>query len=406
LAISEELERILADPIFSGSTRCVDLLRSLTEHVLAGNYDSLKERTLGVEVFGRDASYDTAADPIVRRFASEVRKRLAQWYQKSDRHHTVRIRLVPGSYLPEFDFNHQYRPDSADVGEVIEESREPFKPHSDTPVIAGPKFGSILLRYKWILFGALVLAVLAAVVVFNQIDALRSTQYLIWKPLLDSKAPITICVPDDATLLGVTEKNWAVSANDIIASRQLPANARPSDVPPITPYVDAFAAHRISNWLGKRGGTTKLRPASEITWRELSQGPIVLVSAFSNPWTLILLSNLRFSFRIDPITYDEWIQDAQDPSKRSWKIGRSQPSDVNYELITRFFDPETKNWVIAIEGFRWQSSANLSSLLTNPSFAQVYPRNLRSAKNLQLVLRNSIVNGNATSPEVLAVHTW
>src|SRR6516164_8145469 len=74
-AISEELERILNDPIFSGSKRCVDLLRSLTEHVLAGNYDSLKERSLGVEVFGRDATYDTAADPIVRRFANEIRKR-------------------------------------------------------------------------------------------------------------------------------------------------------------------------------------------------------------------------------------------------------------------------------------------------------------------------------------------
>lgn len=40
----------------------------------------LKERTIGVEIFGRPSDYETSADPIVRVKATEIRKRLAQHY--------------------------------------------------------------------------------------------------------------------------------------------------------------------------------------------------------------------------------------------------------------------------------------------------------------------------------------
>ena len=43
----------------------------------------LKERTLGVEVFGREPGYDTNADPVVRISAGEVRKRIAQYYHEN-----------------------------------------------------------------------------------------------------------------------------------------------------------------------------------------------------------------------------------------------------------------------------------------------------------------------------------
>ena len=62
----------------------------------------LKERTLGIAVFGREPSYDTSTDPVVRATAGEIRKRIAQYYQESGREHEIRINLSPGSYVPEF----------------------------------------------------------------------------------------------------------------------------------------------------------------------------------------------------------------------------------------------------------------------------------------------------------------
>ena len=97
-----QVERILADSLFSQSKRCASFLRHVTERALNNTHEPLTERSLGVEIFGRSPNYDTDADPIVRVTASEVRKRLAQYYD--DRAHSGEIRVIvhKGSYAAEF----------------------------------------------------------------------------------------------------------------------------------------------------------------------------------------------------------------------------------------------------------------------------------------------------------------
>ena len=101
-AIREQLERILADPLFTHSKRYPLLLRSVVERALEGRASQLKERTLGVEVFGRDPDYDTNTDPVVRITAGEIRKRIAQYYHETGRETEIRIDLPCGCYVPEF----------------------------------------------------------------------------------------------------------------------------------------------------------------------------------------------------------------------------------------------------------------------------------------------------------------
>src|SRR5579862_2860849 len=100
-AIQEQLERMLADPLFRNSRRYPNLLRFLVERTLQGQTEDLKERTLGIEVFERKPDYDTTLDPVVRTTAGEVRKRIAQYYHESGRQNEIRIDLPPGSYIPE-----------------------------------------------------------------------------------------------------------------------------------------------------------------------------------------------------------------------------------------------------------------------------------------------------------------
>src|SRR5579875_1426938 len=65
-AAKEQLERLLANPYFSHSRRFPSFLRFIVDQTLAGRTDRLKERTLGIEIFGKTADYDTGTDPIVR----------------------------------------------------------------------------------------------------------------------------------------------------------------------------------------------------------------------------------------------------------------------------------------------------------------------------------------------------
>src|SRR6202167_5372552 len=101
-AIEEQVERLLQNPYFSHSRRFPMFLRFVVRHTLAGQADAVKERTLGIEIFGRRADYDTASDPIVRVTAAEIRKRIAQYYQDPGHESELRVSLPPGSYIPQF----------------------------------------------------------------------------------------------------------------------------------------------------------------------------------------------------------------------------------------------------------------------------------------------------------------
>ena len=97
-----QMERILSHDLFKHSRRYPVLFRYIVEHALDDATDRLKERTLGIEVFGREADYDTNLDPVVRTTAGEIRKRIAQYYHEPGHAAEIRIDLPVGSYVPEF----------------------------------------------------------------------------------------------------------------------------------------------------------------------------------------------------------------------------------------------------------------------------------------------------------------
>ncbi|MCU1225967.1 MAG: hypothetical protein JWQ42_4060, partial [Edaphobacter sp.] len=100
--ITKELQQILASESFRSAKRSRDFLTHVVKIACTGNAEQLKERTLGVELFGRVASYDTGEDAIVRVKASEVRRRLAQYEVSADPQRLIKIILPTGSYVPKF----------------------------------------------------------------------------------------------------------------------------------------------------------------------------------------------------------------------------------------------------------------------------------------------------------------
>src|SRR6516164_5774235 len=100
--VREELERVLASAEFRTSKRSQEFLRYVVEHALNGQAEHLKERIIGIEVFGRSTDYDPGEDATVRVKAGEVRKRLGLYYAEQGVHNPLRIELPLGTYIPEF----------------------------------------------------------------------------------------------------------------------------------------------------------------------------------------------------------------------------------------------------------------------------------------------------------------
>src|SRR5437016_11099393 len=102
-AVRTELNRLLESAAFRTSKRCREFLDYIVQHTISGPSGTLKERSIGVEVFQLPQDFDTGQHTIVRVTANEVRKKLAQHYvAENGTYHPVKIALPPGSYSAEF----------------------------------------------------------------------------------------------------------------------------------------------------------------------------------------------------------------------------------------------------------------------------------------------------------------
>ena len=102
LAVEGELERVCGSSHFRSSKRSCEFLQYVVRVTLDGRTDSLKERSIGIDLFGRDISYEPSSDATVRVRANEVRKRLSSYYGSGPGTIAVRIDLPTGSYVPRF----------------------------------------------------------------------------------------------------------------------------------------------------------------------------------------------------------------------------------------------------------------------------------------------------------------
>lgn len=103
-AVRETLEKVLASETFSRSERARDLLRYLVEREQAGEAERLKGFSIAVDVFGKDAGFDPANDPVVRVQAGRLRELLAQYAAGEGASEPVRIAIPRGSYVPSYEW--------------------------------------------------------------------------------------------------------------------------------------------------------------------------------------------------------------------------------------------------------------------------------------------------------------
>jgi hypothetical protein len=376
VAIKKQLDRILAHPQFRNSKRYPALLRYVVERTLEGHADSLKERTIGIEVFGREPDYDTNLDHTVRTSAGEVRKRLAQYYVEADREDEIRIELPPGSYVPQFRRHRRWEPEI-----------------SETPIPGSDS------RRK-LFFFSLVVVVLIAAATWASVRLLRSnTLDEFWAPVSASTAPITLCIgpaiPRDAEL-------------DSNAPRTLLQLHHELEK---VAFFDAVTLGRFTAMLAQKGKRFRTLYAPQISLADLRQGPVILIGAFDNDWTLRLTGPLRYRFQRDADINVTRIWDDQNPAQNEWKIDWRTPFmqlTEDYALVSRVSDPTTGETVIVAAGITKYGTLAAGEFLTGSRLEELTrhaPRDWKR-KNLQVVLSTKVVKGSPGPPHIVATHFW
>ncbi len=131
--VRAELDRLLNSAAFRTSKRCREFLGYIVDHTITGPGGILKERSIGVELFHLPPNFDAGQHTIVRVTATEVRKKLAQYYLAENGNHRVKIDLPPGSYSAEFT----WEPPVAEAPPV-EETHPPVEEVSAPPAAPVP----------------------------------------------------------------------------------------------------------------------------------------------------------------------------------------------------------------------------------------------------------------------------
>ena len=388
------LERVLGSHLFRGSRRCQILLRHIIEQTLAGGTGSLKERTLGIEVFGRPADYDTSQDPIVRASAAEIRKKLAQYYQERGHESEGRIELPSGSYIAEFHF-------SSPV---------------EVPVIAASR---PLKRNVVIALAAVAVALLILALTLVLPEWRRSDLDRLWSPEVKAPGTVLVCVG-----LQAAYNPRSVQAQDAIEGVIPPQSDAPGPHRPIREedlvllrdrYValdDAICLVRLTSLLEKYHKPYRIRAERFTSFADLRDTPAVLIGAFDNPWTLRTTSQLRFTFSKDGERDIGMVFDRQHPENTACKLTNSWPNwdvPIDYAIVSRLLDPATDRPVIIAAGLTQYGTIGAGEFLTNPEYfseaVRQFPRDWQK-RNLQVVLRVPVVNRISGRPRILATHVW
>jgi hypothetical protein len=410
--VREELDRILESKFFKNSPRSRQFLEYVVRHKLDGHAEQLKERTIGIAVFQRAPGYATGDDPIVRVQASDVRRRLEQYYRALPDPPSVRIELHAGSYSPNIHWS------SAVCETSTDHPPEPLPAQTPQRRIRAIPF----------LLAGLILALVAGTGwIFAHSRANPSPQTALeqfWAPVFSTPQPVLICLAKPVVYRPTFDlyRKYAQThpgsfQTEVERSNQvIPLGAHDqiawSEMMPYPDYGvavgDVYAAVRVSSLMGQIEKPSQVRIGGNYSFEDLRNSPAVVVGAFNNKWTMQIMPELHFSFVEDNGKY---LIREQIPGGRVWRPSFRQPQQAgdDFAIVARLLDSKTGQFTIVAAGVTGSGTQAAGEFISSPTFLE---RGLSSVspdwqkKNMELVLQTTVTDSVAGPARVVAAYVW
>lgn len=296
--LRSHLDEIVNGAAFKGSHRCQAFLKHVVDLALHGDPADLRERSIGVALFGRSATYDTADDAIVRVTASDVRKRLLQHYGNTGAHSKFRINLPSGSYVPEFCFIPASALGSLDSPVAMHPAREievlphPMPSHHRRAWFHGWRAPAAAIFLICVLIAA-------GWAVRRWVLTGGSGDSLIVAAFQGTPHTAQVIVADDALVLiqVLLDRRFTLQEYENLTYLNVPDMALKKDLlrfwsslstRQITNVGDLQNANLIARDLQARGWDVNIRQARQMHARSFRSGNFVILgSSLSNPWAAL-----------------------------------------------------------------------------------------------------------------------
>ena len=372
------LDHVLQSQGFRSSRRSQEFLRYVVERTLEGQADALKERSIGIDVFGRSSSYDPSDDATVRVKAGEVRKRLGLYYASEGPPDEVRIDLPHGAYVPEF-----HRVEVTAAAEM--KHPEPAEAGGGWPRWAMP-------------LGIAVMLAIAAGVAWLATRPESTVVDQFWAPVLHGSAPVllsTAYVPVYGVDPKMTPERPTKLEDFVLLTDQFVGGG------------DMLAVTRISGMLNRMHRPFRVKIGSDVSFQDLQTAPAVLIGYSYTRWRDI---SKELRFFIDAESRPRMVTDNGKPTQWSLpNLPADRRTSEDYAIVTRVFHPDTQAMLVEVAGITQYGTEAGADMISNP---ELLAEALRDApqgwqnKNLQLVLHVKVIGGAPASPKVVKTYFW
>ncbi len=209
-----------------------------------------------------------------------------------------------------------------------------------------------------------------------------------WAPLVNVREPVLICAPTPVTydFRAPVRQRFAT-----VPPEASPLLARPITFPPdgvvygreiatltggFVGEGDAQAIAQFAAMLVRMGKPFELQTSSQASLDDLRRTSAILIGAFTNEWSARVAGGLPFVFSTAP-TYS---LRENGGAKRQWIPAKGpQGEDLDdYALVTRVWDPTTRQYVVLAGGIMNYGTQAAGEFLTNPVYLAEAFRNVSS----------------------------
>lgn len=429
----DHLREIIESPAFRGSHRSAQFLRFICEQAISGSLESLKERAIGAELFGRSPSYDTGEDAIVRVTASDVRKRLSTYYlSPGGSSSELRISLPVGSYVPEF--THDLPPSPVEVhapavpGPAAMEVPAAVRVESRTDTtVAVPRLSTLHNRWFWMAVGLAILCVILAVLSRQRSMpsiAAPHNAVLPWSVIFAEKRdPVLVTSdPNIAEIQGLTGQ--PVSASDYTNQRYIP---NPAVLSPLLMHicrdvlrgdkaanVDTPIVAAVAELAAENASRIHVHPARDLHFSDFdTDGSLIFLgSPRTDPWTSLFDDQLDFRFSYNNASRQEIIQNARPhpgelrqyvPTAKGFATGQS------FATVSFIRNPNHVGNILILAGADAEGTRAAGEFITTPAslnstLQRCGIRPAPSVPHFQVLLRVRTMAGSPTAFDVAACH--
>jgi hypothetical protein len=221
-----------------------------------------------------------------------------------------------------------------------------------------------------------------------------------WAPIFESNEPILIvlgpCHAADAS---------KTSGDSILAGNAFGKLAEQVSL------SDALSLAAIVSWIKACGKNYRVEMQDFVRYRDLRNGPAILLGGFNNQWTVAFAASFRFAFESNRENSKSWIRDSAVADQKKWgRDWNANPQKIteDYAIVARILHSETGRAMVVAGGHTMYGTAAAAEFLTSPLHLEEFASDHEDweSKDLEVVLATSVIRGVSGPPRIKATHVW